>query len=115
MPLYEYRCKGCGKVFEVIQKYSDTPLTMHEECGASVEKLLSAPSFHLKGTGWYATDYARSGASKDGKAENSAASETKGDTKADTKGETKGGTKGETQTSESSKPAATPAPASKTD
>jgi putative FmdB family regulatory protein len=59
MPLYEYKCSSCGKKFEVIQKFSDEPLQTHPECGGPVEKLFSAPAFHLKGTGWYATDYAK--------------------------------------------------------
>ena len=64
MPLYEYRCSKCDKTFEVIQKFSDEPLSEHENCGGAVERLLSAPAFQLKGTGWYVTDYAKSG-SKD--------------------------------------------------
>ena len=63
MPLYEYQCSKCGKIFEVIQKFSDAPLTVHEGCGGAVERLISAPAFHLKGTGWYATDYAKGGTS----------------------------------------------------
>jgi putative FmdB family regulatory protein len=64
MPLYEYQCAKCGKVFEVIQKYSDTPLTVHEGCGGEVVKLLSASAFHFKGSGWYATDYAKQSTSQ---------------------------------------------------
>ena len=60
MPLYEYRCSGCGKVFEVIQKFSDAALTVHEGCGGEVERLLSAPAFQFKGSGRYVTDYAKS-------------------------------------------------------
>ena len=59
MPLYEYECKSCGSVFEKMQKFSDEPLTVHENCGGHVRRLLSAPSFQFKGTGWYITDYAR--------------------------------------------------------
>jgi putative FmdB family regulatory protein len=59
MPLYEYKCQSCGKTFEVIQKFADEPLKTHPECGGVVEKLFSAPAFHLKGTGWYATDYGK--------------------------------------------------------
>ncbi len=59
MALYEYRCENCGEVFEVIQKFSDEPLKVHEKCGGKVERLLSAPSFQFKGSGWYVTDYAR--------------------------------------------------------
>ena len=62
MPLYEYKCEKCGNIFEIIQKFSDAPLTTHEGCGGKVEKLLSASGFQLKGSGWYVTDYARSGA-----------------------------------------------------
>jgi len=59
MPLYEYQCASCGDVFEVIQKFSDAPLTIHERCGGAVERLLSAPALQFKGTGWYVTDYAK--------------------------------------------------------
>jgi putative FmdB family regulatory protein len=67
MPLYEYRCNRCGKLFEVLQKFSDPVLTEHKECGGLVERLLSPPALQFKGTGWYVTDYARgSGASSNG-------------------------------------------------
>ena len=59
MPLYEYRCENCGEQFEVMQKFSDEPLTVHEKCGGKVERLLSAPALQFKGSGWYITDYAR--------------------------------------------------------
>jgi putative FmdB family regulatory protein len=115
MPLYEYRCSKCEKKIEVIRKFSDPPLTEHEGCGGTLEQLLSAPAFQLKGTGWYVTDYAKAGAkpssdsggkpggdskdseakastSKDGegnagekKASESKSSESKGDTKTESK------------------------------
>jgi putative FmdB family regulatory protein len=61
MPIYEYKCKTCGAVSEQIQKFSDDPLTDCPECGGvgSLEKLMSLSAFHLKGSGWYLTDYAR--------------------------------------------------------
>ena len=59
MPLYEYRCETCSAVFEVIQKFSDTPLSIHEGCGGHVERLISAAALQFKGTGWYVTDYGR--------------------------------------------------------
>ncbi len=65
MPLYEYACAGCGR-FEVIQKFSDSPLTTCPRCGKSVEKLPSAPAIQFKGTGWYITDYARKPSGGDG-------------------------------------------------
>jgi putative FmdB family regulatory protein len=64
MPLYEYRCETCGSVFEVMQKFADNPLTVHESCGGAVQRLLSAPALQFKGSGWYITDYARGGKSE---------------------------------------------------
>ncbi len=58
MPLYEYKCLGCGYVSEAIQRMSDPPLSTCDRCGGELKKLLSAPAFQFKGTGWYVTDYA---------------------------------------------------------
>jgi len=63
MPLYDYKCARCGEVFEVKQKFSDPPLTVHEGCGGEVRRLLSAPALQFKGSGWYITDYAKGGSS----------------------------------------------------
>jgi putative FmdB family regulatory protein len=60
MPLYEYRCKKCGLVIEVLQKHSAKPLTVHDKCGGALERLISTSAFHFKGSGFYATDYGRS-------------------------------------------------------
>ena len=58
MPIYEYRCTSCGHEKEVLQKLSDRPLTECPACGKStLAKLVSAAGFHLKGSGWYATDF----------------------------------------------------------
>jgi len=59
MPLYEYKCQSCGEVFEVIQRFSDEPLKVHEGCGGALNRLLSPPALQFKGSGWYVTDYAR--------------------------------------------------------
>ena len=59
MPLREYQCDACGHRFEVIQKMSDLPLEVCPKCGEVLRKLQAAPAFHLKGSGWYATDYAK--------------------------------------------------------
>lgn len=69
MPLYEYECGRCGR-FEIIRKFSDPALGACPTCGEPVQKLLSAPAFQFKGTGWYVTDYARksSGGDAAGKA-----------------------------------------------
>lgn len=58
MPLYGYACPDCGKTFDVLQKFSDAPVTTCPSCGAvNVHKKLSAPAFHLKGGGWYKDHY----------------------------------------------------------
>ena len=57
MPIYKYQCHGCGQVSEVLQKMSDKPIKKCPECGGQVSKLMSMNSFHLKGSGWYVTDY----------------------------------------------------------
>ncbi|MEZ5352072.1 MAG: FmdB family zinc ribbon protein [Bryobacteraceae bacterium] len=103
MPLYEYRCEKCGSLFEVIQKFADEPLTEHAGCGGAVERLLSAPALQFKGTGWYITDYAKSGSGGGGekkgsggeksesKSSEGSKSETKSETKTESKAETKSG------------------------
>ena len=57
MPIYEYQCKKCGTIEEALQKFSDKPLTKCRHCSGKLHKLVSRSSFHLKGTGWYVTDY----------------------------------------------------------
>ena len=59
MPVYEYECQACGGRFEVTQKFSDPAVTVCQLCKAeSIKKVLSPTAFVLKGSGWYATDYA---------------------------------------------------------
>jgi putative FmdB family regulatory protein len=60
MPIYEYTCPTCGP-FEEMRKFSDAPLTACPRGHAGVERKISAGGFILKGSGWYATDYARKG------------------------------------------------------
>ncbi len=58
MPIYEYKCEQCGHQFDTIQKVSDDPLTECPACAQpALKKLVSAPSFRLKGGGWYETDF----------------------------------------------------------
>ncbi len=64
MPLYEYLCDACGWTTEVIQAFSDPPVTHCERCGGKVKKLLSPPAVQFKGSGWYVTDYARASAKR---------------------------------------------------
>ena len=99
MPLYEYQCPQCGK-FELIQKFSDTPLTACPRCASEVHKLPSAPAIQFKGTGWYITDYARK--SSGGESGGAKSSEGKS---------SEGGAKSEGGDSSPAKDAKAPAPA----
>jgi len=58
MPLYEYECTKCGEIEEALQRFSDKPITKCKHCSGRLHKLISQSTFHLKGTGWYVTDYA---------------------------------------------------------
>lgn len=64
MPLYEYECEACAHRFEVIQKFSDAPISVCPKCGGAVHKLLSSPAIQFKGSGFYLTDYGRGTGSK---------------------------------------------------
>lgn len=58
MPIYEYRCEACGHTLDALQKVSDAPLVDCPSCSKSaLKRLISAPAFRLKGSGWYETDF----------------------------------------------------------
>ena len=77
MPIYEYRCTACQHKLESLQKFSDAPLVVCPQCGRdALTKLVSAAGFHLKGSGWYQTDFKNSGSKPAAKPE-AAASEAK--------------------------------------
>lgn len=95
MPFYEYECPHCGYDEEVLQKINDKPLKKCPSCGKNgLKKLMSAPVFRLKGSGWYETDFKGdkenkrnlAGADKE-EAKSEAKVETKADAKADAKPE----------------------------
>jgi len=123
MPLYEYKCHSCGKTFEVIQKFADEPLKTHPDCGGEVERLVSAPAFHLKGTGWYATDYGKGSGgttkSAEEKSDNKAAAKEKSDSGSSSSDSDSKSSSSDSKSSSSdsktgsseSKPASSPAPA----
>jgi putative FmdB family regulatory protein len=83
MPIYEYRCQGCGHQQEFLQKASDAPLTTCPQCKQpSLSKLLSAAGFQLKGSGWYATDFKGGGSKPQAKSgDDKPAGETKSEEK----------------------------------
>jgi putative FmdB family regulatory protein len=58
MPIYEYKCEN-GHVFDVIQKFSDEPLTECQDCGAPAVRVLHSPAIHFKGSGFHNTDYGK--------------------------------------------------------
>lgn len=76
MPIYEYECTKCGNLTEAWQKFSDPPLTECRLCSGRMKKVMSQNSFHLKGSGWYVTDYSSghsgSASSKEDSGESSA-------------------------------------------
>jgi putative FmdB family regulatory protein len=104
MPIYEYRCSSCGHELEVLQKFSDAPLSTCPSCHRdALTKKVSAAGFQLKGSGWYVTDFKGGGAKPPAKA---ADGDGKGGAAgADTKSESKTEARNETK-SESAAPAA---------
>ena len=84
MPIYEYRCDSCGHELEALQKLSDERLKDCPECeDAALRRLVSAPSFRLKGAGWYETDFKSDKETKRNLAEVAEPKETKADKKTD--------------------------------
>ena len=90
MPIYEYRCKECAHEVEELQKLSDPPLVTCPACGKpTLQKLVSAAGFQLKGSGWYVTDFrggaggAKKAEKEAGKADAPAADSAKSETKSE--------------------------------
>jgi hypothetical protein len=125
MPIYAYRCESCGHAKDVIQKFSDAPLTVCPECNADAfRKQLTAPAFQLKGSGWYVTDFrdqggkgkaakpdeAKAGDSAPAAGGSNAPTETAAAAKTESSASsgTSGSTSGSSAASSTSGPAATP-------
>ena len=85
MPIYEYKCVNCGTHLEKMQKVTDAPLTVCENCGGKLEKQWSRSGFQFKGEGWYVTDYA---GKKTDKTEKSSAGESTAKTESASKEKT---------------------------
>lgn len=77
MPKYEYACKSCGERLEVVQKFTDDPLTECPACGGVLRKVFSAPAITFKGSGFYKTD------NRTGRPKSEAKSDAKSDGKSD--------------------------------
>ena len=107
MPIYEYECAHCGHTLEKLQKISDPPLTECPQCHQhELRKLVSAAAFHLKGSGWYATDF------KDKPKTGKETSDTGAEKKPDNTNSDKPAT---TESKTTPEKTADPAPAKKTD
>ncbi len=63
MPTYQYVCTECGGQLEAVQKFTDEPLTVHEDCGGRLRKVFSPVGIVFKGSGFYRTDSRGSGSS----------------------------------------------------
>ncbi|HLC41643.1 MAG TPA: FmdB family zinc ribbon protein [Methylomirabilota bacterium] len=57
MPTYEYECESCHRIYDVLQRITESPITSCKFCSGPVHRLLSAAPFILKGNGWHVTDY----------------------------------------------------------
>ncbi len=113
MPIYEYECRACGDELEIIQKMSEGALRKCPSCGAlKLHRKISRSAFHLKGDGWYVTDYAKNGKDKSkedqessSKSESSKSESSKSETKSEMKSDSKSSDKSSAGKSESKKAA----------
>jgi putative FmdB family regulatory protein len=97
MPLYDYKCHQCGKVFEVRQKFADEILKVHDQCGGELERLISVPALQFKGKGWYVTDYGKGGVLPSAHNGSNGKSEEKSESKSESKSEPKNDSKTESK------------------
>lgn len=106
MPLYEYECEQCSHRFEVIQKFSDAPISVCPKCGGPVQKLLSSPAIQFKGSGFYLTDYGRGTGSKSETSANTKAGKNDSGASSTDAGKSDSASTTSTSTTTDSKPAA---------
>lgn len=97
MPIYEYQCKQCNERHEIIQRFSEAPLTHCPKCGGEMKKLFSSPAIQFKGSGFYKTDYP---SSSSGSSSTSSTSKSESQSESDSKSETKSETKSESKASD---------------
>jgi putative FmdB family regulatory protein len=114
MPIYEFACQDCGHEFEKIQSFSDSTTPACPNCqGVHVQRRLSAPAIHFKGSGWYITD--SKNAAKGSATGSSNGEDGKGESKSDSKSDSKSEGKGEGKTEGKTESSGTKAEASKSD
>ena len=110
MPIYEYQCEACDHKMEKLQKLSDEPLKVCPVCDEStLNKLVSAAAFRLKGGGWYETDF-KTGKKKNVASDSNSPSSSSGPSDSSSSSDTSSKSSSSSSTS-SSKPS-TPAAAS---
>lgn len=104
MPIYEYQCSQCKERHEVIQRFSDAPLSHCPSCGGEMKKLPSSPAIQFKGSGFYKTDYASGSTSTKSESKSESKSDSGSESKSDaataTKSETKSESKSESKSAE---------------
>ena len=119
MPFYEYECPHCGYQDEVLQQISEPPLKKCPSCKKSgLKKLMSAPVFRLKGSGWYETDFKSDQENKRnlaGAEKEEAKAEAKPDAKADAKSDAKADGKADAKSDAKPDTKSDPKPDSKSD
>ncbi|MDH4112197.1 MAG: FmdB family transcriptional regulator [Actinomycetota bacterium] len=102
MPTYEYVCKSCGHLFEIVQSMRDDPLTECPECGGELRKVFAPPAISFKGSGFYATDHGKKSSKPAGdKGEKSGEGEKKSDPGSGEKKDSKSGASGDGSKKES--------------
>jgi putative FmdB family regulatory protein len=102
VPTYGYECTKCHEEFEVFQRITEDPLTIHDGCGGELRKLMYPVGIVFKGAGFYVNDYAKNGAKAAVNGING--SDAKAESKSEAKAEVKTEAKPETKTEPKSEP-----------
>lgn len=100
MPLYEYQCQKCKVTHEAIQRFSEAPFTICEQCGGELRKLISSPAIQFKGAGWYVNDYGKSGSSKGSSSSDKGSSESSSSESSSSEASSKKSSEGSAKSSE---------------
>ena len=103
MPTYQYRCTECGGQLEAVQKFTDDPLTVHDDCGGRLRKVFSPVGIVFKGSGFYRTDSRKGSTASEPASSSAAASGSSADSSSSGGGEKSGsGDKSSSSSSSSS-------------
>jgi putative FmdB family regulatory protein len=108
MPTYEYVCRSCGHLFEIVQSMRDEALTECPECGGELRKVFAPPAISFKGSGFYATDHGKKAASATGEKGEKGEKTDKGEPKKETSSDGTKDSKKEATSKASTSPKASP-------